>query len=110
MRLHRWMWLVVVALAGAAAAQPAEDPAGFVQFVEENAGQCTARGGVQILVRSSHPTRTVKVWLDRYHGGIGTGDRSRSVLPPGAEPEPLGCSRNNQVPQEWRLVRAEFAN
>ena len=110
MRLPRLTSLLSAVLLGTAAAQPAEDPARFVQFVEEHAGQCVTRGGVQILVKNSHPTRTVKVWLDRYHGGSGTGDRSRTELAPGAEPEALGCSRNNAVPQEWRLVRAEFVN
>jgi hypothetical protein len=40
--------------------------------------------------------------------GIGTGDRSRSDLKPGAEPEPLGGSRSLTGAQEWRLVRANF--
>jgi hypothetical protein len=48
--------------------------------------------------------------LDRYHMGIGTGDRSRSDLRPGAAPEPLGCSRSLTGPQEWRLVRASFVD
>lgn len=97
--------------AGAQAATPppgAEDPRSYVEFVQDFAGHCVTRGGVQILVKSRHPTRTVKVWLDRYHGGNGTGDRSRSELRPGGEPEPLGCSKNNDAPQEWRIVRAEF--
>lgn len=88
----------------------AEDPRSYVEFVQEFAGHCVMRGGMQILVKSRHPSRTVKVWFDRYHGGNGTGDRSRSELKPGAEPEPLGCSKNNDAPQEWRIVRAEFVD
>jgi hypothetical protein len=41
---------------------------------------------------------------------VGTGDRSRSDLAAGAEPEPLGCSRSESGPQEWRLVRAVFVD
>ena len=100
--------MLAAAFAGPVAAD--EDPASFVQFVEEPAGQCVARGGLQMLVRNTHPKRTVKVWMDRYHGGVGTGDRSRSELAPGAEPEALGCTRNNQAPQEWRIVRAQFVD
>lgn len=100
--------LLAAAIAGPAAA--GEDPASFVQFVEEPAGHCVARGGLQMLVRNTHPKRSVKVWLDRYHGGVGTGDRSRSELAPGAAPEALGCTRNNQAPQEWRIVRAQFVD
>jgi hypothetical protein len=99
---------LMLALACAAPVAAEEDAARFVQFVEEPAGQCVVRGGLQMLVRNTHPKRTVKVWLDRYHGGIGTGDRSRSELAPGAEPEALGCTRNNQSPQEWRVVKAQF--
>ena len=86
----------------------AEDAAGFVNFVEDPTSTCVSRNGVQILVRSTHPSRALRVWLDRYHMGTGTGDRSRSDLKPGAEPEPLGCSRSATGPQEWRLVRATF--
>lgn len=88
----------------------AEDPAAFVSFVEEHTATCVSRNGVQVLVRNTHARRTLRVWLDRYHMGIGTGDRSRSDLKPGAEPEPLGCSRSLTGPQEWRLVRAAFVD
>lgn len=42
--------------------------------------------------------------------GAGTGDRSRTELLPGAEPEPLGCSRSEFGAQEWRLVKAQFVD
>lgn len=113
------MWSVMAMLwAGAAAAAPSaasapdapEDASAFVVFVQDFAGTCVSRNGVQILIKNTHPTRGVKVWLDRYHMGTGTGDRSRSELRPGVEPEPLGCSRTTYGPQEWRLVRAVFAD
>jgi hypothetical protein len=103
----RWLLLVPL-LAGAMAARAEDDPLRFVRFVEEPAGACVARNGVQILVRNEHPTRRLRVWLDRYQMGVGTGDRSRSDLAPGAPPEPLGCSRNLAGTQEWRLARAVF--
>jgi hypothetical protein len=84
------------------------DAAQYVQFVEEPAALCVERNGVQIQVKSSHPSRTLRVWLDRIHMGVGTGDRSRSDLPPGGDPQPLGCSRSLNGPQEWRVVKAEF--
>lgn len=101
---------VVLAMAlRAAAAPPADDDARqYVAFVEDFAGTCVSRNGVQIQVKNTHPTRKLRVWLDRYHMGSGTGDRSRSVLLPGAEPEPLGCSRTGHGTQEWRIVRAVF--
>jgi hypothetical protein len=82
--------------------------AAFVQFVEEAADRCVSRNGMQIQVRSTHPSRRIKVWLDRSLGGVGTGDRSRTELAPGAAPEPLGCSRDQGFTQTWKLVRAEF--
>lgn len=87
-----------------------DDAAKYVTFVEENAASCVQRSATQIQVRSTHPTRRIKVWLDRYHMGVGTGDRSRSELAPGAEPEPLGCSRSASGKQEWRIVRAVFVD
>jgi hypothetical protein len=106
-----WVCSVVVATASAqTASAPAnpDDPKSYVAFVQEFAGNCVSRNGVQILVKSTHPTRRIKIWLDRYHMGVGTGDRSRSELVPAGEPEPLGCSRTMDGPQEWRLVKAQF--
>jgi len=104
-----WRWtLLIGAVSLPCLGRAAEDPAAFVRFVEEPTSTCVSRNGVQILVRSTHPSRALRVWLDRYHMGTGTGDRSRSDLRPGAEPEALGCSRSATGPQEWRLVRAAF--
>lgn len=80
----------------------------YVVFVEDFTAQCVARNGVQILVKSTHPTRGLRVWLDRYHMGTGTGDRSRTDLAPAGEPQALGCSRSASGTQEWRIVRAVF--
>jgi hypothetical protein len=91
-----------------AGVQAEDDAASFVRFVQEPTATCVARNGTQILVLNAHPSRRLRVWLDRIHMGVGTGDRSRSDLAPGADPEPLGCSRNLNGPQEWRLVRAVF--
>ena len=90
------------------AAAGADDAARHVQFVQEFGATCVARNGVQILMKNTHPTRRVRVWLDRVYMGKGTGDRSRTDLVPGAEPDPLGCSRNQTGVQEWRIVRAVF--
>lgn len=113
-RRIRGRWRVALGAVAAALALQAgaadDDPRRYVDFVEELSGTCSARGGRLILVRSTHPSRTLKVWLDRYHMGSGTGDRSRSELRPGGEPEPLGCSRSTDGPQEWRLVRASFVD
>ncbi len=87
-----------------------DDPRRYVEFVTEPTGNCVLRNGVQIQVRNTHPTRKIRVWLDRYHMNVGTGDRSRSELAPGAAPEPLGCSRSPDGPQEWRIVRVIFVD
>lgn len=98
--------LLCLLLCGTARAD--EDAAQYVQFVQEPTATCVSRNGQQILVKNSHPTRKLRVWLDRVHMGVGTGDRSRSDLAPGGEPEPLGCSRSLSGPQEWRVARAVF--
>lgn len=96
--------------APAASAAAADDARAYVQFVQDFTATCVQRNGVQIQVRNSHPQRTLRVWLDRIHMGVGTGDRSRSELKPGAEPEPLGCSRTHTGAQEWRIVRAQWVD
>jgi hypothetical protein len=102
---------LLAAVAPVATAQAAGDDAkAYVAFVEEPAGSCLARNAMMVLVKSTHPSRTLRVWLDRYHMGSGTGDRSRSELAPGAEPQALGCSRSADGPQEWRIVRAQLVD
>ncbi len=96
------------AVTAPAGPQTSDDAASYVRFVQEPAATCVARNGMQILVQNAHPSRKLRVWLDRFHMGVGTGDRSRSDLLPGGEPEPLGCSRSLSGPQDWRLVRAAF--
>lgn len=107
-RSSPWRLPLAAALLAALPALAQDDAQRYVRFVEEGAGECVNRNGVQILVKNEHPTRRLRVWLDRYQAGVGTGDRSRSDLAPGAPPEPLGCSRNLAGAQEWRLARAVF--
>lgn len=118
-RRRRWPphWLAlacacacaVPAAAPAQAEPPAGEAARYVHFAEDFTANCVSRNGVQIQVKNTHPTRTLRVYLDRVYRGVGTGDRSRSELAPGAEPQPLGCSVTlDGGKQEWRLVRASF--
>lgn len=102
--------LALTLVLAAMSAGAEEDARQFIEFTQDFTATCVAREGVQIQVKNRHPTRTLRVWLDRYHMGVGTGDRSRSDLPPGAQPEPLGCSRSSAGVQEWRVVRASFVD
>ncbi len=105
---HLAAGLLILGLLAAPAARADEDAAKYIEFVQDFAGNCVQRNGVQIQARNTHPTRRIKVWFDRYHMGVGTGDRSRSELAPGGAPDPLGCSRTDSGAQEWRIVRAVF--
>lgn len=105
-KLARSSAMLCLLLCGLARAD--EDALRYVQFVQEPTATCVARNGQQIQVKNTHPTRSLRVWLDRMHMGVGTGDRSRSDLAPGGEPEPLGCSRNLNGVQEWRVARVMY--
>lgn len=106
--LRSFSGIVLIFLYSCAFAQDALDAKKFLVFTQEFEATCVSREAVQLLIKSTHPTRKIRVWLDRYHMGVGTGDRSKTDLLPAAEPEPLGCSRSLSGPQEWRVVRAEF--
>ncbi len=85
-----------------------DDPRQFIEFVHEEDAGCQTRDGKKILVRSTHASRHIRVWLDRYYQNVGTGDRSRSDLAPDGEPEPLGCDTVMSGQQDWRIARALF--
>lgn len=106
-RLSLGVLIGAAAMACAPAAEP-DDPLRYIAFVQEAEGTCVSRNAMQLQVRNTHPTRRIRVWLDRYLMGTGTGDRSRSDLDVGGAPQPLGCSRNAYGAQEWRPVRAMF--
>ena len=111
-----WTNLVAAALAvltiAVRVAEPAEpaaqDALSFVEFVAEDDANCVMREGRMILVHSRHESRPIRVWLERYHLGRPTGDRSRTDLAPRGEAEKLGCSRTDYGAQEWRPVKAQF--
>lgn len=107
----RTLGLALAAMLALGAAARADDEArAHVAFERDNDANCVMREGQMILVRGTHPKRSVRVWLERYHMGAYTGDRSRSLLRPGAPAEKLGCSRTLSGAQEWRVLRAEFAD
>ena len=92
----------------AASTTQADDAASFIEFILEDEANCQSRESQHVIVHSIHPKRTIRVWLDRYYRNVPTGDRSRTDLPPGAEPEGLGCATIMNAKQEWRVVRAVF--
>ncbi len=88
----------------------ARDAGAYIEFVEDDDANCGMREGRMILVRSTHPDRSIRCWFERYHMEKPTGDRSRSELAPAAEAEKLGCSRTQYGGQEWRVVKAQFVD
>lgn len=85
-----------------------EDAKSFIEFGKDFDANCVSLEGVTVLVKSTHPSRPIRLYLERYLLGHFTGDRSKSELLPNGEPERLGCSRTVSGPQEWRILRAEF--
>jgi hypothetical protein len=109
--LSRGRAAVALALAAALSPAPAEeDPAAFVEFVKDFDANCVRWEGHMVMIRSTHPSRRIKVTLERQFMGKPTGDRSRSELAPGGEPDRLGCSRVQGGTQEWKITRVELVD
>jgi hypothetical protein len=104
--------MAVAAMAVAASATSADDdPASFVKFGEDFGATCVNRNTVTVTVRNTHPSRTIRVWLERSLGGVPTGDRSKSDLKPDAPPEDLGCAKSLEgAEQKWTIQRAAFVD
>jgi hypothetical protein len=79
-----------------------------VEFVKDFDANCVRWEGYLIMIRSTHPTRRIKVTLERQFMGKPTGDRSRSELAPNGEPDKLGCSQLQVGTQEWKITKVEF--
>ena len=86
----------------------AETPLEYVKFTTDFDAKCVTRGGVMIYISNNHPSKTLKVTLERWFMDNKTGDRSRSILKPSDNPEALGCSKVSNLKQEWRIKKAEW--
>jgi hypothetical protein len=87
-----------------------EDPLKFIAFSTDFDSKCVQRNGLMIYVSNKHPGRTMKLVLERWFMDNRTADRGKSVLKPGEEPEPLGCSNIEGGKQEWRVLKSEWAD
>ncbi|MBU3693226.1 MAG: hypothetical protein FGM40_00130 [Rhodocyclaceae bacterium] len=108
--------VLALLLATAALAVPAtatagdEDPLNFIAFSTDFDSKCVERRGVMIYIANTHPSRTMKLVLERWYMDNRTADRGRSLLKPGVEPEPLGCSNIEGGKQEWKVLKSEWAD
>jgi hypothetical protein len=107
LRAALWMTATLGLVAPTFAADA--DPASFVVFGKDFGATCVNRNTVTVTVKNTHPSRSVRVWMERSVGGVPTGDRSRSDLKPAAEPEDLGCAHSLEgQEQKWTIQRAIF--
>jgi hypothetical protein len=106
-------WLVgwsVCAAGFPASTRADEDPLAFIEFSTDFDSKCVQRNGVMIYIVNKHPNRTLKLVVERWYMGNRTADRGKSVLKPGEEPEPLGCSNIEGGKQEWKVLKSEWAD
>ena len=85
-----------------------EDSGSFLKFSTDFDAKCVVRGGVMIYISNTHRSRKIRVLLERWYMNNRTADRGRSMLHPGAEPEPLGCSLVSDGKQEWKVLKSEW--
>jgi hypothetical protein len=107
--LHLASSLVALVLPSMAAAED-EDPLKFVAFSTDFDARCVDRQGVMIYIANSHPSRTMKLVLERWYMDNRTADRGKSLLKSGQEPEPLGCSNIEGGKQEWKILKGEWVD
>ena len=86
----------------------AENPNDFLSFTTDFAAKCVTRGGVMIYLSNTHPSRKIKVTLERWYMNHKTADRGRSILNAKSSPDPLGCSKISEGKQEWKILKAEW--
>lgn len=81
---------------------------GYIELLKLADQHCAKQGGKRMHVKSTHPTRTIRVQLKRYFMGVGQAGRSVLILEPNGKPQPLGCTRVLDAPQTWKLITATF--
>ena len=104
-------FMFAAALAAPAVARAEdEDPPKFIAFSTDFDSKCVQRNGVMIYIANKHPRRSMKLVLERWYMDNRTADRGKSLLKPGDEPEPLGCSNVEGGKQEWKVLKSEWAD
>lgn len=98
--------LLAVALPAAAD----DDPVKFIAFSTDFDSKCVQRNGVMVYVANKHPSRSMKLVLERWYMDNRTADRGKSLLKPGDEPEALGCSNIEGGRQEWKVLKSEWVD
>ncbi len=98
------LWLCVTpAFAGDAAARH------FLTVEAQNDGRCQilSQGGKLVVLRNTHPDRSIHYRLVRYFMDV---PQSRIVgaVAPGEEGQKLGCNRVDGRDQFWKIERADF--
>jgi len=88
-----------------------EDASAYLEFENKLDGKCyiLSSGGKLTLMHNRHPERAIRYRLMRVFAGRPQGSFAVGTLAAGAEPIKLGCSEVDGRPQEWTVVRAEFA-
>ena len=92
------------------AAAEDEDPLKFIAFSTDFDSKCVQRNGVMIYIANKHPSRSMRLVLERWYMDNRTADRGKSLLKPSEEPEPLGCSNVEGGKQEWKVLKSEWAD
>ena len=95
---------------GAGAAVAGDAPArGFLSVKSQNDGKCQnlSQGGKLVVLRNTHPDRSIRYRLVRYFMDV---PQSRIVgaVAPGEEGQKLGCNRVDGRDQFWKIERADF--
>jgi len=72
--------------------------------------RCVSNGGRLVSVRriEADDARALRVWIERWHLGMRTADRTRHDFVPGAADAALGCSRTVDGEQRWEIVETRW--
>ena len=108
MRVDWRLAVIALALPWAMVGAESTDALSYIEFSHDFDGQCVMRQGKMVLVRNTHPSRRIKLYLRRYYAEVQQPGRTAQTLAPGAEPVPLGCTVISGRSQRWEPLKAQF--
>lgn len=106
---RRRLFALVAGLALSAPVFSGESAGSYLNIAPQHDGKCQnlSEGGKLVVLRNTHPARSIRFRLVRYFKGV---PQSRIVgaVAPGEEGQKLGCNRVDGRDQSWKIERAEF--
>ncbi|MCI0399867.1 MAG: hypothetical protein L0Y67_01885 [Gammaproteobacteria bacterium] len=86
------------------------NPVDYLKFESRFDSKCQLWQADVRLVKNTHPSKKIHYRMVRYLADKIQPSLIAGTIDPGGEPERLGCTQIDGLPQRWEVVQAQYAD